>query len=336
MPTSQISVRLPVNLTENEAALFVPYDRFSLPRIKIKDLEDVFVSDTGLCFTSKELIPESVHSYPEYMATYNEEVRQADHFTHLKKTEKYLVIHHPWFNYYHWITESIPRLWLVKDIINDLTLLLPESYYEEEFVQSSLKPFHFKKIQLTPEKKYYFVPKLCLPQIKPVCAMYDKRIVNEIRQFYGAYFSTGKTSHTPGKRIYVSREKSSRRKFLNEAAVLDVLRNYSFDIIYPEELNFEDQVALMHSASCLIGQHGAGLTNMHFMSPNGKVLELHKKATNVRDHHSLVYWYLANSLDHQYFHQICEPADENQDFYSADLIADVELLAKNIDSMIEL
>lgn len=64
--------------------------------------------------------------------------------------------------------------------------------------------------------------------------------------------------------VYLSRDKTDRRKISNEKELLDVLEKYNFTTIYSEELSMSEQVALFEHASVIVSPHGAGLTNIVF------------------------------------------------------------------------
>jgi capsular polysaccharide biosynthesis protein len=72
-------------------------------------------------------------------------------------------------------------------------------------------------------------------------------------------------------RIYVSRNKGRTRRLLNEDALLDILRLNGFEIVYPESLSFTDQVRKFRDAEIVVGNCGAGLTNVVFC-PRGIIV----------------------------------------------------------------
>jgi hypothetical protein len=78
----------------------------------------------------------------------------------------------------------------------------------------------------------------------------------------------------PQKKIYVSRRKSSKRKIGNELEVEKKVSSYGYEIVYAEELSFEQQIKTFSSASHIIGAHGAGLSNIVWCNPNIKLIEI--------------------------------------------------------------
>ena len=76
----------------------------------------------------------------------------------LNESKNYLFVFSPWFGYFSWITESLPRIYELEDELINYTLIIPESYSKKTFVidnsvflssmtpssPSPLKTFHFR------------------------------------------------------------------------------------------------------------------------------------------------------------------------------------------------
>lgn len=334
-----VKVNLPRNLTATDCHLFEPFQSYRLNRLMVKKMQFVFMSYIGYCMDEHGLIKECHHDYPEQYQDYLNDVgyyfhqasQDESNLIYLENENEYLVIHHPWANYYHWMTETIGKLWMVKDDLQNLILIIPEDLRRNPYVKGSLEPFSFKEIFYVPVNKNLFIKNLCLPQLKPICETYDAKMLNEQREFYVKYVrDTLKISVNAGYRVYVSRKLAPKRRIQNEHEVEAVLKKYDFTIVYCEQYSFAEQVSLFSQAAFLVSIHGAGLTNMVFMPKGSCILELHKRMTNSKDHHSLVYWRLASALEHDYYHQICEPVDPEADFFSADFVVDTQELEKNI------
>jgi hypothetical protein len=77
-----------------------------------------------------------------------------------------------------------------------------------------------------------------------------------------------------GKRIYVSRQKSTRRIILNEPEIKTTLDKYGFETVFLEDMTLQQQVETFASAQIVIGVHGAGLSNMVFAEKEATLFEL--------------------------------------------------------------
>ena len=333
---------MPRNADDSDAHFFEPHLSYTLDHLKLKRLKNVFVANCGLAMNRNGLIKESHHSYPGHLKDYLKEASAWYHDADedpekliiLDDDNTYLLVHHPWFMYYHWLCESIFRVWMVKDAIGTLTLILPEEYKNYDFVMSSLEPFVFKSIYYIARGKSLLVRNIWIPQIKTKLESYDQAALIEVRNFYIHLAArVKKINKNLGEKIYISRSKAGRRKVINEDGVVAVLLKYNFVIVNNEDYSFFEQVSIYSHARCLVSIHGSGLTNMIFMEPFSTVLEFHKKQTKQSDWHSLAFWYLADALKHNYYHQVCEPANDNDDFFIADFMVDIELLEKNLRKM---
>lgn len=338
-----VTVNLPRNLSEGDKHLFAPFDTYRLSTQTVKRLRNIFVTHNGFCLEKDRLIKECHHAYQEQYKDYldiaarflYDTTLHPENLIQLGADETYLMIHHPWYNYYHWICESIFRIWMVKDELRELTLLLPFEYESSDFIMNSLRPFEFKDIYFIPQRMCVRVPNLVLPQIKPVCNEYHQKEVLEIRGVYLEYIRNMKHIDVNlGDKIYVSRKKASRKKVANESEIEDVLIKYGFAIVNNEEYSFLEQICYFSKAKYLISIHGSGLTNMLFMENKAGILEFHKKKTNPTDKHSLAFWYLADCLGFDYYHQICVPTNDKDGYFDANFIVDPEELEANIALML--
>jgi capsular polysaccharide biosynthesis protein len=337
-----IKVKAPLNLTEEEGHLFLSklsYD-FSLPQIK--ELKDVFVTNTGFVLDTEGLLKESHHNLPDQVYKYLDQVSfyyyeskiNPENLIRLDDDKTYFLIHHTWLNYYHWVCESIFRLWMIRNQLDAGVLLIPDIHTKTDFVTGSLRPFEIKNIFIIPEGKSLFIKNLCMPELKPIVDSYDYHAVKGVKEFYRKFIKTNSgIDINLGERLYISRKKAQRKRVANEDEVEKVLIKHGFTILYNEDYTFLEQVSIFSHAKFLVSIHGSGLTNMLFMEDNSYVLELHKKKTNNVDWHSSAFWYLSDALGFNYYHQICDPTDVNDDYFKADFIVDAQLLEKNVALM---
>jgi capsular polysaccharide biosynthesis protein len=339
-----VHVRPPLNLSGEDAHLFTPHLNYRRPKLRVRRCKDIFITHSGFCLDSKGLMKDSHHRYPNQYQDYLQEAtyycRQTAEdpgkIIELPNTVTYLVVHHPWFNYFHWITEAILRLWLVRPVLDEMTLLLPEAYQRSDFITGSLEPFHLKDIYYLPAGKCAYVPRLCLPQLKPVVDCYYPQHLAGIRQLYLQYARRKyRADLNKGSAIYISRQKAGRKKVQNEGPLIDLLKDYGFTILCNEDYSFLEQVAIYSHAEFLVSNHGAGLTNMLFMKESASVLELHKRVTNDKDWHSYAFWYLADALGFGYYQQVCEPTEQAADYFRADITVDLKKLEENVRLMIK-
>ena len=338
----KVTVTLPLNILNEHKYMYEPYTSYELAAVRAKRKKNVFVAHSGFCMNSEGLIKECHHAYPLQVNYYQNEASKyyydvADHPENLITLDDdrlYLTIHHPWFNYYHWICESIFRLWMVRRQLDNLTLVLPEYYKHADFITGSLEPFKIKNIFYIPNGKSLMVKNLYLPQIKPVCDSYNANHLKQVSKFYRDYVWLEKKIKVEKiEKLYVSRQLASRRKVINEDEILPVIKKHGFTIFYPENHTFLEQVAIFSRVKYLVGTHGSGLTNLLFMRKGTSLLELHKDKTNELDHPSPLFWYMAEALGINYYHQLCE-THGREDYFEGDYIIDAATLEKNLVKML--
>ena len=332
---------MPVNATPDEKIFLRTYQSFRFSESKIRYLKNAFVTSSGLVTGRNGLINECYHYKwngqfylfsVEALRYYNQAMSDEQKFMVFDNQETYLLIHHPWHaNYYHWLNETLYRLWLIKDQADQMVLLLPDKDKLSAFALDSLKLFNFKNIIHIPDGNMALVETLCIPAQKPNMESYNSTALFELRKMYVNYVSSKPITANNLERIYVSRGKSSRRKIVNEDEVIDTMRKYNFSIIYCEDYTFYEQVALFSQTKYLVGNHGAGLTNMLFMPTGSIVFELLMKTSKPKRNQNFIYWYMSESLKLKYYHQYCEPTNPNESFFTADLLVDIELLNKNLN-----
>lgn len=340
-----MNVSLPRNITINELELFEPYQSYVLKKLTIKRLDNIFVAHPGFCLDHNNcLIRECHHDYPEQVDGFKgtadffywKSLNDPEQLIELDTKNEYLLIHHPWFsNYYHWLCEGLPRLWMVRQKAKNLILLLPEECKQYDFIMDCLGLFKFQKVFIVPSYKNLQVKRLCLPELKPICDSYDATQLKDIASFLKRRFpGSANVNIISEEKVYLSRKKSPRRKVENEREVEAFLNEKGFVTVYNEDYSFQDLVSLYQRTKYLVSVHGAGLTNMLFMNQGSHVLELYKRVSNKSDWHSLAYWYLADAMGHFYYQQICEPVNSEDHFFFANIWINIEKLDQNISLML--
>lgn len=344
-----VNAALPVNLQPLHAKRFLNnfYIQKPLEIIHLKNYWLYLTAYHGIAFKNFRILPESIHGkwdkrnvslLKDYFPMVMNAWMYARHekegaITELTGGKEYLLVHN-WFNYYHWLTETVLRMWLVKESAHDYILLLPESFREILFVQQSLMALDVRNIQYVKEGVIR-VPNLTLVENKAYCNHYFPELTRAIGNYFSDYVKkTGINSPDFGGKIFISRKKAERRRLVNEAAVEQMLAAYGFKAIAFEDFDLFQQIAILRKAKYLIGMHGAGLTNMLFMPEGGKVLELHREIYTRHDLFSDVYWKLASALGHDYYYQFCEAESKDAGFFTANYLADLKKLKENIENFI--
>ncbi|MCJ2120607.1 glycosyltransferase family 61 protein [Methylobacterium sp. J-001] len=207
-------------------------------------------------------------------------------------------------NYGHWLLEFVPRmLWF-----NDHAC--PSGF--PICIDDHMPETHRQIIELLDERRRPILP---LPAVAtrfgelgvapvPTFFPFDTRIGKAI---YDAIWPTdvlakmryavldkivtwGLDLRASGRRIFLSRRGFLQRQLINEAEVIDTLKRVGFEVVYPEQLSFVEQVKLYHSADLIVGSASSALTNCIFCNPNARVIALihENRSFNFRGYTSMI------------------------------------------------
>jgi len=97
---------------------------------------------------------------------------------------------------------------------------------------------------------------------------FDVEALRDLRNFLLPYSS----SRTFPKRIFLSRKNASGKRSFNEDAVMQMLSEFEFEVVFPESLSVVDQISLFNQAEWIIGGSGAAFANLLFCNHSCKVI----------------------------------------------------------------
>jgi Glycosyltransferase 61 len=321
--------KLPVNFKHDDRALFDHEIERTIPPIQLLKFHDVRASAEGLLFTGARILRESF-AFPDHLEKWK--LRSickflATNYLFRRRREiddEVLWITDYWSKaYFHWLTDVLTRLFVVRDRLDDLVLLLPAGFEDLEYVKSSLGAFAVPRVEFIRPTEVLHCRNLLLPTHTAPSGHYNEELIRGVREvLLSAYGEPGEQAD--GERIYISRHSAAKRRIVNEDEVTSILREFGFQTISAEELSFEQQVRTFSRARYIVSNHGAGLTNMLFMKEGGSVLELRHQADRINN----CYFTLSSALKLNYFYQTCVPESHGPDPHTADLLVDPDKLEK--------
>ncbi|HVT41966.1 MAG TPA: glycosyltransferase family 61 protein, partial [Acidimicrobiales bacterium] len=173
-------------------------------------------------------------------------------------------------NYYHFLTDVLPRLELLRR-----AGVTPQAFLvnrRTRFQRDLLDHLGLTADHCLGSDKY---PHLRADQlVVPSLPDDDLRTPRWIVPWLRAQFLP-ETVAAPHRRLYVSRgDVRHTRRVNNEAALLAALEPLGFERIDPGALSPAEQVRAFAEAACVVGPHGAGLTNLAFAPAGAAVVEL--------------------------------------------------------------
>lgn len=229
-------------------------------------------------------------------------------------------------NYFHWITELLPRIHAMHIMNPDIPVLIAQKVSQLTFVQISLRQLQIPFIPLT-SGSCITVQKMYATEV-PHVGRFSEPLLQHLRHSILQSFALV-NSTVPFRKIYVSRKHARRRKISNEDEVWQCLESYGFERLELETVSWSEQVRFFSEASVVVASHGAGLTNIMFMNKGTHVIEL--KASN---NNYWCYFSLARVFGLQYTYLLCK--GDVEDHRNADIEVDIQAcntLLTNIDSI---
>jgi capsular polysaccharide biosynthesis protein len=207
------------------------------------------------------------------------------------------------WNYYHFLIEEMPRIWLASEAgfkINDFDHIIMYSPIRpsqqlvcERLGISKEKIIPLEKLQHIESEEFYFTTGPW---------HYGRTFASTARDFLLGIYHCTNSPH--GHRLYISCERRGHGKISNEDELFHELALIGFEKVVPEALSFDEQVATFQKAEWIIGVHGAGLTNVIF-SPSGcRVIEIRNPTYSAEETYQArggnIFWRLSEFLGLDY------------------------------------
>ena len=349
----KIKTKFPINISNSDTWIFRRREFYNFPKLRVKSKKNVFLSHYGIML--KKLIPVR-RTLPN--AWYFKKPNAGFIFKFyrlaietflvcrfgkslvyktLNHQKNYLFIYSPWFGYFSWVTETLPRIIKTESQHEKLTLIVPENYSKKRFVKDSLKMFPKLGHEIIPEGVHMFIPRVTIPELKPLTYVFDPNEMQAYRNYVWKKIEDLNLNIETFDKIYVSRSKAKNRKIVNNDEVETIFVKNGFKVVNFEDYSFYEQVYLMKHCKILGGVHGAGFANIAYMPERSKLFELIKEYSSYHEERPS-YWRLCSALNIDYYIQYCKPKEYgNYDLWvSIDLTIDIELLKTNIKLLQEI
>jgi capsular polysaccharide biosynthesis protein len=318
---------LPRNFEEKDAGLFSSNLSYTVPASRILQLENITARADGWLYQGHTLLKESFVGDRQLSVMRRLKSLGKLYRLPVERISKGAWITDNWSsNYFHWLTDAMPRLHLAREQDPDLQLILPFSFQFVPFVEQSLLPFRLGSTTFIPEDKTFTIDRLALPAHAAATGNYNELLIRSVAERYRLAFGS---ERKPDRRIYISRSKAPVRRVLNEDEIVPVLSRHGFEIIHGESLSFSEQVRLLSECTMIAGPHGAGFVNMLFMAPGGSILEIHPRDTKINN----CYFTLASALSHPYHYMLADTASTHLESHHDNMTVDPEELDRNLERM---
>lgn len=226
--------------------------------------------------------------------------------------------------FFHWYTDTLSRIFNIIDITDEYPVLISESLLKNNYIKNSLENLRINYLGYDFNKLLNIKTLLIASHTAPT-GNYNKELIKIISK--QLRIEDNNNLKNEYKNIWISRNKGSYRRIINEKELSMILKKFNFKIYYPENHTFKYNQNIFAKSKVIAGLHGAGLTNMMFMKKGGKVIEIRRKGDSINN----CYFSLASDLEHDYYY--INALSENNNLFESDCYLDpnkLENLLKRI------
>lgn len=332
----------PKNFNNKDEALFETQNQIIIPEMALYKVKDALIDEDGSVSCGLKLMESSLRLPEEMMGHYSLIKKIKRRITYKKnviKSEKPIVVLSDYWSkeYYHFLIEALSRLVFYQEHLKEFTLVT--SYrLKTPMHQRVFELFGVKDIVYLNRKEFLKVNECYFATFPGPPDIHRPELIKKIH----AELTKDLEKKVPTRRVYLCRDKASKRKILNNLEVKEILKRYNFETIYAEDLSFDEQRKLFFETKHLVTPHGAGLTNILFMQPGSKVLEFKKSEWGFLKNgeregtkYYNTYWHLCEILSLDYYYQACEARDKLESAHTADVEVESVKLVEILKMMIQ-
>lgn len=320
-----------VDIFGDEKNTFSGYEA-NIPSLKVRQFNNFY------CFSNREEIYNSKKELiDEYTAQKKNPVFGKSKFPFYTKrviyidaTVAHLSLSELENNYYHFLTECMSRYFLIQksSFKPDFYIISNHLKFQKDILK--ILGIEEKNIISANQNKLICAKKLIVAdlvnnhdQIFIQGHLIARKIwmPNWLTKCYTEAFSNLLSREINNKKIYISRQKASYRRFINHLEIQEIIDKLGFETYYLEEMSVIEQIKLFSSAAMIIGLHGAGFANLYFAPKNVKILEIYHEL-----YHDSSYRILAknNNLNYSFIVGSCN-INENITPHIQDVYLDEKL-----------
>lgn len=203
------------------------------------------------------------------------------------------------YNYYHFLTEILPRVVLLNQTpqflelvakSGELTVLVDESVPQQvlQYLDIALD-VAFKIHKVRADESYDCEALVyCSPFFDPMDNVdQDKALVEDyyadefaLRLVKTLFDDAFESKLEPKRKFFLARKPNLARRMLNAEELECFMQERGFELIYPEDYSLAEQVSLFQQAECVVGASGAAFTNILHMSPGANALMFSASVSN--------------------------------------------------------
>lgn len=240
------------------------------------------ISNSGFSFRNNHLLDENLNVIGEFRTEESDKFRSLPIYSqvlerpkNLPGTVAYLSDPAP-DNYYHWMCRTLPLLNIYNKFFNlrEIDVFYLGKFQISNFHQESLTQAGIAMNQTTQEA--CIGDKMLIAITNRTCRGFGDPINKEAFTFTRNLFINNRHLNKPqnNRRIYIQRGNVIGRNVINEIQVIELLNHYGFESVLMDGKTIKEQAELFSQSAAIVAPHGAALTNLLFIQPGVKVIEL--------------------------------------------------------------
>jgi len=242
-------------------------------------------------------------------------------------------------NYFHFIIDTLFKLYIFKKLnIKEYKIIFLKKNYNT-FRKTILKKIFAeeeKKILLVDDNVEVYAPyiyhvnsnfQINYSKFKNYIVFLNKKILK---------LKTNNNNNNNTKKIYITREKTGYRGFINENKLISLLKKYGFKVYSFDNETVLNQFKIFNKARLIVASHGSALTNLIASNRHVKVIEIHSEI--ITDHYIKLanllsiknYFTFSIQKDNPYFNFISPIQNKNKNkVIDSNFLMDLEYIIKN-------
>lgn len=229
-------------------------------------------------------------------------------------------------NFYHFVTDELPRIGLLREAFGDLA---PDAWVLDR--HTGYQKQLLAMLGIEPERVVSPAPGLHLQAKRLLVPSLPNATMDappESQQWLREHLPPVTTTGLPEK-IYVTRGTTpNTRRMVQEDAVRALLEKRGFTCVDPGALSVQEQIDHFAAARVIVAPHGAALTNLAFCRDGVRVLELFAPGYTVH-----CYWAMTSNItDSRYRYLVAATPTGTGD---NELMQDIELGAPEVGDALD-
>ncbi|BDC34445.1 hypothetical protein Noda2021_04030 [Candidatus Dependentiae bacterium Noda2021] len=162
-------------------------------------------------------------------------------------------------NYYHWMTEVLPKLAMLADNNSEYDWLYVTAHTPVMRQTLEYLGVDLSKVLPIEDNTYIEADELIVPSPPAYSCYTPQWIIEYLNTHFMPHIKENSVKHNFNKKIFISRKHASFRRIINEDEVFDLFEARGFERYNLEDLSLIEQIVLFHNAEIIVAPMVQGL-----------------------------------------------------------------------------